>query len=267
MNILEEIAAAKAKELEICKKNVSIKSLEKSEFFNRKTISLRETLKQSPTGIIAEFKRKSPSKGWINQNARPETVCSAYQRAGASALSVLTNSEYFGGSPNDVMAARRVTTLPILRKEFVIDEYQIIEAKAIGADAVLLIAALLSPQQVKNLATTAKKLGLESILEIHNDEELDRLTYNVDMVGINNRNLADFKVDTTPSFKLGEILPKDFLKISESGLSEPATISDLRLVGFRGFLIGQTFMQESTPGIACKNFIDRLNLFLPDKNV
>lgn len=266
MSILTEIAAAKAKELDICKKQTSIKDLEKSEFFNRQTISFRNSLKQSPTGIISEFKRKSPSKGWINESARPETVCSAYQRSGASALSVLTNSEYFGGSNNDVISARRTTTLPILRKEFVIDEYQIYEAKAIGADAILLIAALLTPQQVKDFASQAKKIGLETVLEIHDEKELDHLTYNVDMVGINNRNLADFKVDTKASFKLGEVLPKDFLKISESGLSEPSTISDLRLVGFKGFLMGQTFMQEKNPGIACKEFIDRLKLFLPDKN-
>jgi indole-3-glycerol phosphate synthase len=208
------------------------------------------------SGIIAEFKRKSPSKGMINGSASVEQVSIGYMQAGASALSILTDKEYFGGSNEDLKVVRKYNFCPILRKDFVVDEYQIIEAKSIGADCVLLIAAALDPGKLKFLAAFAKSLGLEVLLEVHDGEELDRcLNDHVDLVGINNRNLKTFEVSLDTSLNLINKIPSNFVKISESGISDPNTMIELKKAGFDGFLIGENFMKSARPEQAAYNFI------------
>src|SRR5574344_1983997 len=218
-------------------------------------VSIRQSLAASPTGIIAEFKRKSPSKGWIHEDALPEIVSPDYEKAGASALSVLTDEKYFGGSLNYLRRVRELVHLPVLRKDFIIDEYQLLEARQAGADAVLLIAACLSQEECVRLAAKAHELGLETLLEIHSESELDYVTDEVDMVGVNNRNLGTFHTDVQNSFHLAGRLPEDKLLVSESGISDVETILQLREVGFRGFLIGETFMKEADPGQALELFL------------
>jgi indole-3-glycerol phosphate synthase len=212
----------------------------------------------SAHGIIAEFKRKSPSKGWIHPDVEPEDVVPRYAEAGAAALSILTDTEFFGGCREFIKRVRPMVQTPILRKDFIIDEYQIFQAKEIGADAVLLIAACLSKNECESLISTAHNLGMEVLLEMHSKSELDYATLGADMLGINNRNLGTFVTDVNNSFKMAELLPKDKLKVSESGISNPETIRQLRAAGFRGFLIGETFMKESNPGAALENFIKNI---------
>jgi indole-3-glycerol phosphate synthase len=209
-------------------------------------------------GVIAEIKRRSPSKGAINEYVSVEKVSIGYMQAGASALSILTDTEFFGGTNEDLITARKFNYCPILRKDFTIDEYQIVEARSIGADAILLIAAVLDEKQIKNLAAFATSLGLEVLLEIHEFEELPGDLENVSIIGINNRNLKDFSVDVNRSFSIAEKLPAGIVKISESGLSEAETIVQLKRAGFKGFLIGETFMRESQPELACSEFIRKI---------
>lgn len=267
MNILDEIVAHKRVEVAERKALYPIPMLEKSTFFQLPTTSLkRSLLDKSKSGIIAEFKRKSPSKGIINSNASVEQTTMGYVQAGASALSVLTDAKFFGGSNEDLITARNNNSCPILRKEFIVDEYQIIEAKSIGADAILLIAAVVDPQTVTKYTRLAQILGLEVLLEVHNEEEVRaNLDSGVDLIGVNNRNLKTFEVSTDTSRRLASIIPDTFIKISESGIDNPAAIQELREVGYKGFLLGQVFMQQEQPEIACREFRDALRKMTPIK--
>jgi len=260
MNILDKIVAHKKTEIAAAKQNVSYADLEKSAFFDRDVLSFKDfLLDETRTGIIAEFKRRSPSKGIINDKVTVEEVTTGYASAGASALSVLTDGDFFMGQKADLLAARHVNQIPILRKDFMIDEYQVLEAKAWGADVILLIAAILSPAEIQHLASFAKGLGLNILLEVHNLEELQRsINPNVDAIGVNNRNLADFTVSVETSYRLAEHIPAEFLKISESAISNPETIKQLKKAGFNGFLIGENFMKQADPGAAMKEFVKGL---------
>ena len=221
-----------------------------------KVISLSNRLRESDSGIIAEFKRRSPSKGWIKESGKPEIIPPSYSKHGASGISILTDERYFGGCQEYVQTARPlVPDTPILRKDFIIDEYQLFEARLIGADAVLLIASDLKKEECHNLARTAHELGLETLLEIHTDTELDYVGEHIDMVGVNNRHLGTFHTDVATSYRLASMLPKDYVLVSESGISQPQTVRELREAGFRGFLIGETFMRHDDPGKALGKFI------------
>ena len=243
-DILKEIVAHKHEELErLCAKKAS----------------LREALLQSESGIIAEFKRKSPSKGWIKEEGRADIIPLSYQQNGAAALSILTDEHYFGGSDDFIRTARQSgVTLPILYKNFVINEAQLYAAALCGASAVLLIAACLSKQECKRLLEKAHELGLEVLLEMHSELELEYAELGPDLCGINNRNLGSFVTDVENSFRLAELLPKDAVKVSESGISNPDTVRALRQAGFRGFLIGENFMKTADPGQALSDFISQL---------
>lgn len=258
-DILSKITAQKrievAKDKALTPPAVLYKSVERLMSNNLGTRSMSGSLMASAHGIIAEFKRKSPSKGWIHPDVEPEEVVPCYAKAGAAALSILTDTEFFGGCREFIKRVRPMVQTPILRKDFIIDEYQIFQAKEIGADAVLLIAACLSKQECESLISTAHNLGMEVLLEMHSKSELEYATLGADMLGINNRNLGTFVTDVNNSFKMAELLPKDKLKVSESGISNPETIRQLRAAGFRGFLIGETFMKESDPGAALEKFI------------
>lgn len=263
MNILEKIVAHKRIEVAENKLNVPVDQLEKKPFFNRSVFSLCKSLThENTTGIIAEFKRQSPSRGVINGNADVVKVTNAYAFNGAAALSVLTDNNFFGGSNADLGKAR-VNTIPVLRKDFIIDEYQIAEAKAIGADAILLIAACLTPLQVRQFSTFAKSLGLEVLLEIHNEEELGHICDECDVVGVNNRDLKYFTVDINRSLELCEKIPAEKVKISESGITDTDTIHMLRSAGFNGFLIGESFMREHDPAVAFASFVKHLKTLSP----
>lgn len=217
--------------------------------------SMRQSLMDSDTGIIAEFKRKSPSKGWIHQDAKAEEVTMAYQQAGATALSILTDTNFFGGYDEYIQHARAAgVTLPILYKNFIIDEYQLFQAKYCGASAVLLIAACLTKQRCAELQHLARQLGLETLLEMHNERDFEYAELEPDMYGINNRNLGSFVTDVNNSFRLAERLPDGVCKVSESGISNPSTLKELRAAGFRGFLMGECFMKEKDPGAALQAF-------------
>lgn len=258
MNILDKIIEYKKKEVAERKERMPVQQLEKQSFFSRRTLSLKQfLLDPSRTGIIAEFKRQSPSKGVINGDADVVAVTSAYANNGASGLSVLTDEQFFGGSTDDLVKAR-VNEVPILRKDFVIDEYQITEARAMGADLILLIAACLTPAEVKRLAAFARSLQLEVLLELHAEEELEHICDDTELVGINNRNLKTFEVDIERSLKMAENIPAGKIKIAESGISAPANIRLFKQHGFRGFLIGENFMKEKDPGAAFKHFITQL---------
>ncbi|MBO6035433.1 MAG: indole-3-glycerol phosphate synthase TrpC [Paludibacteraceae bacterium] len=258
-DILSKITAQKrievAKDKALTPPSVLYKSVERIMSHNSGTRSMSGSLMASEHGIIAEFKRKSPSKGWIHPDVEPEEVVPCYAKVGAAALSILTDTEFFGGCREFIKRVRPMVQTPILRKDFIIDEYQIFQAKEIGADAVLLIAACLSIQECESLISTAHNLGMEVLLEMHSVSELDYASLSADMLGINNRNLGTFVTDVNNSFKMAELLPKDRLKVSESGISNPETIRQLRAVGFRGFLIGETFMKDSNPGAALEKFI------------
>lgn len=244
MDILQEIVAHKQLELErLCAKKPS----------------LREALLQSPSGIIAEFKRRSPSKGWIKEDGRADIIPMSYQQNGAAALSILTDEHYFGGCDDFIRQARQSgVTLPILYKNFVINEAQLYAAALCGASAVLLIAACLSKQECKQLMDKAHALGMEVLLEMHSESELEYAELEPDVCGINNRNLGSFVTDVENSFRLAELLPKEAVKVSESGISNPETVKKLRSAGFRGFLIGENFMKTADPGQALNEFILQL---------
>ena len=260
MNILDQIIVQKQKEVTERKSLYPVKLLERSTFFGSPTVSFKKyLLREDKLGIIAEFKRKSPSKGMINKYADVERTSIGYMQAGASALSVLTDSEFFGGHNSDLTTARKFNYCPILRKDFVIDEYQIVEAKSIGADAVLLLANVLNDKEIKQYAQFAKSLGMEVLLEVRDEAELNAINEFVDAVGVNNRNLKDFTVNVSQSFNLSKHIPSDFVKISESGIDSAQTIIDLKEAGFKGFLMGEAFMKSSRPEIACANFIKEVN--------
>jgi indole-3-glycerol phosphate synthase len=257
-NILEHIVSYKKQEVNQRKKESPVRILEKHPFFIREIFSMKKFLKdEQRTGIIAEFKKKSPSKGIINDTATVEAVTSAYERYGASAISILTDGPSFGGSSDDLQKAR-FNNLPILRKDFMVDDYQLVESRAMGADVILLIAACLRPDETKKLAVTAKQLGLEVLLEIHEENELDHLCEEVDVVGINNRDLKTFSVDIQRSIRLAEKLPLNKLRIAESGIRDVETIMHLKSAGFNGFLIGEQFMKTPDPSVAFASFIDQL---------
>ena len=259
MTILEEIVAHKRKVVEERKALYPSQLLEKSIYFDTPSVSLTKYLQRpDKSGIIAEFKRHSPSKGDINPYAKVEQVSIGYMQAGASALSVLTDQKFFKGKNEDLTEARKFNFCPILRKEFIIDEYQLIEAKSIGADAILLIAECLDKQTVKTLANAAQQLGLEVLMEVHSAEQLDKVTPDINVVGVNNRNLKTFEVSIKTSLELFDQIPSDFVKISESGISNPETIVELKAAGYQGFLIGETFMKTANPGKACRNFIQEV---------
>jgi indole-3-glycerol phosphate synthase len=260
MNILDKIVARKLEEVAQAKQLVSVRELEAATNFKRKPYSFKQfLLDENRTGIISEFKRRSPSKGLINGTADVAEVTLAYNNAGASALSVLTDIDFFGGKPEDLINARAVNNIPILRKDFIIDEYQILEAKAWGADIILLIASILTPQQIADFGKFAQNLGLNVLLEVHNEEELQRsICANLDAIGVNNRNLGDFTVNIQTSFDLVDQIPNDFMKISESAISDPAIIKKLKKAGFNGFLIGENFMKTDNPSLAIKDFIARM---------
>ncbi|MCZ2084701.1 MAG: indole-3-glycerol phosphate synthase TrpC [Flavobacteriales bacterium] len=254
MNILDKIIEQKKQEVAEAIKKISLTQLKDSAFFNRKTFSLKESV-ESGSGIIAEFKRQSPSKGIINDEAGVLEVAKSYQKFGASGISILTDSEFFGGKLGDILKVRDEISIPILRKDFMIDEYQFYEAKANGADVILLIAACLSPNQVQEFTQLSHELGLEVLLEIHTEEELKHFNKEIDLVGFNNRNLKDFKVDLQHSVNLKNVLPTEVLAVAESGIYSIEDFKFLKEKGFDGFLMGEYFMRNENPGIALKEFI------------
>lgn len=260
MNILDKIIADKHKEVTLKKSIIPIKQLENSVLFDRETNSLARALQNSDTGIIAEHKRRSPSKSVINQKVSVQDVADGYQNAGACGMSVLSDGKYFGGSLEDLLLARATVQMPLLRKEFIIDEYQLVEAKAHGADVILLIAAILSRDEIKSLSQFAKSLSLDVLLEVHNQDELQKsIMPSLDMLGVNNRNLKTFEVSTEISKTLSTLIPDDFVKVSESGISTIEAIKDLKQYGYKGFLIGENFMKTENPGASAVEFIQKLN--------
>ncbi len=259
MTILEKIIAEKYKEVASQKNLVTLKSLEKKIGFTKPVLSMKHALtKHGSSGLIAEYKRRSPSKGTINNKLRVEDVTAGYTAAGVAGLSVLTDRAFFGGSAVDLIAAREINNIPILRKDFIVDEYQVVESKAMGADVILIIAAVLDLQQIKKLSRCAKSLGLEILFEIHSAAELEKINDDIDIVGVNNRNLNDFKVNTDNSIEIAKHIPENFIKISESGLDNTEIIKKLRNFGFQGFLIGESFMKQENPGLACREFIQKI---------
>lgn len=259
MHILDKIVVAKRREVDLKKSLIPVKQLEKSQLMQRDTISLVNRLSQSNSGIISEHKRRSPSKATINSSLSVEEVIKGYTAAGVSGISVLTDGQFFGGSLDDLLLARASSTCPLLRKEFIIDEYQLIEARAHGADVILLIASILSSEQIRALAMLATDLGLEVLLEVHHMEELERCLFpEIDMIGVNNRNLKTFEVSVENSLALADRIPDRFLKISESGIDSIETIKELRAYGYRGFLIGEQFMRSDDPGKSAKAYIQKL---------
>ena len=259
MNILDNIILDKRREVMLKKSIIPVSQLEASVFFEKQTISLSHNLRNSSSGIIAEHKRRSPSKAEINYGFTVEEVVKGYETAGACGISVLTDGKYFGGSLDDLLLARATVNIPLLRKEFIVDEYQILEAKAHGADLILLIAAVLSREEIKSLSEFAHRLGLEVLLEVHNQEELEKsIMPSLDMIGVNNRNLKTFEVSLDFSKKLADLIPNEFVKVSESGISSIEAITELKPFGYQGFLIGENFMKTDNAGQAAKEFISQL---------
>lgn len=260
LGVLDKINRDKRGEVAFRKLSMPLKELMTFPAYKNKVPSFKEfILSPNHSGIIAEHKRQSPSKGIINGKVNVQDVVIGYQNAGASAVSVLSDSKYFGGTIYDIVRAAEVLDIPILRKDFIIDEYQIHEAKALGAAVILLIAASLKTEEVDRFTKLAHELGMEVLFEVHNQEELKKLSKHVDVVGVNNRNLKTFKVDIEQSIKLTKQIPDQFIKISESGISKPETVKELKKHGFQGFLMGENFMKEEIPGLACQLFIDQIN--------
>jgi indole-3-glycerol phosphate synthase len=260
MNILEQIVEYKKKEVAERKSLYPEKLLEQSIYFKTQPVSMKKyILRPDKTGIIAEFKKKSPSKGIINAHASVERTTIGYMQAGASALSVLTDKPSFGGSSEDLTIARKFNFCPIIRKDFTIDPYQVIEAKSIGADAILLIAAILDPTLSKDLAAQAHSLGMEVLMEVHDEDELKaNLNVGADLIGVNNRNLKTFEVSIEISKRLAPLIPDNVVKVSESGISDVQTIVELRKHGYKGFLMGENFMKHSRPERAAMEFMEKL---------
>lgn len=260
MNILDKIVKDKRVEVDLRKGLIPISQLETSVLFDRLSNSLAQMLRTSSTGIIAEHKRRSPSKSVINHDLNVQDVAKGYDQAGVCGMSVLTDGKYFGGSLDDLLLARASVKMPLLRKEFIIDEYQILEAKAYGADVILLIAAILTTSEIKTFSELAKSLRLDVLLEVHNEEELQKsIMPSLDMLGVNNRNLKTFEVSLETSKKLSKIIPDEFVKVSESGISNIEAIKELRPFGYQGFLIGENFMKTEDPGASATTFINALN--------
>lgn len=260
MSILAEIKAFKIEEVKQKKELCTLKQLENSIYFNSKCVSLKKYVADpNRSAIIAEFKRKSPSKGFINKYANAEEITIGYMQAGASALSVLTDEKYFGAIAKDFSSARKYNYCPVLRKDFIVDEFQIIESKSIGADAILLIASMLTPAQIKSFTSFAHQLGLEVLLEVHSKEEIISNEHiEVDLIGINNRNLNNFEVNIEQSIQLADLINPNIIKVSESGINEIESIKTLQQHGFQGFLMGEYFMKQTNPGLACRQFIQKL---------
>ncbi|WP_149524685.1 indole-3-glycerol phosphate synthase TrpC [Sphingobacterium hotanense] len=261
MTILDTIVERKREEVAEAKANVSSEELKSYPLFQRECYNLRESiLHPERSGIIAEYKRASPSKGLINGRDSVQEVVKGYQEAGASAISVLTDKDFFQGDLKDLTEAREVLQIPLLRKEFIVDEYQITEAKAYGADIILLIAACLSNEEIVSLSSYAKSLGLNVLLEVHNEEELNKSLFDtIDAIGVNNRNLKDFVVSLDHSYNLVNKIPNRYIKVSESGISDPQTINELKKAGFQAFLIGENFMKTENPMLAIQEFTDKVN--------
>ena len=259
MNILDKIVIDKRKEVELRKSLIPMSQLEQSILFERTTVSLANNLRNSKSGVIAEHKRRSPSKSVINNALNVQDVAKGYEDAGVCGMSVLTDGKYFGGSLDDLLTARASCNLPLLRKEFIIDEYQILEAKAYGADVILLIAAILTRDEIKQFSELAKSLNLDVLLEVHNEEELHKsIMPSLDMLGVNNRNLKTFEVSLDTSKNLSNLIPNDFVKVSESGISNIEAIKELQPYGYQGFLIGENFMKTENPGKSATEFINLL---------
>lgn len=259
MKILDKIVYDKKLEIENLSKIVSISDLENQKDFTKQSKSLKESIKKSKSGIICEFKRKSPSNEKINYKSNVSDVINGYQKAGAVGVSILTNKKYFDGSISDINEVKKSINIPILRKEFIISEYQIVESKSIGADAILLIASILNKEDIKNYSSLAKSLGLEVLLEIHSIDELNKISNtDVDIIGINNRNLDTLDIDIKNSIDMFEKIPSEFIKISESGISKVESIIRLIKVGYDGFLIGENFMKTSKPEESAYNFIKKV---------
>lgn len=259
MDVLEKIIEDKRREVALKKTIIPVSQLENSFLFNSRTNSLSKLLLNSTSGIIAEHKRKSPSKQTINSSFTLEEVVKGYQNAGVCGISVLTDMKYFGGSLDDLLLARASVTIPLLRKEFIIDEYQLLEAKAHGADVILLISAVLNRQEIKYLSEFAQSLGLEVLLEVHNEAELQKaIMPSLNMIGVNNRNLKTFEVNLKYSKELADLIPNQFVKISESGISNVSDVKELQQFGYQGFLIGENFMKTENAGAAASEFIKQL---------
>ncbi|MBB6462147.1 indole-3-glycerol phosphate synthase TrpC [Flammeovirga kamogawensis] len=260
MTILDKIVAHKKIEVAARKEIVSISALQARPLFDKEPVSAKAWIgSPNKSGIIAEFKRQSPSKGLINGTSRVSDVAEGYFKAGVSAMSVLTDQEFFGGTVDDLLAARSVSPVPIIRKDFIVDEYQIIEAKSIGADFILLIASCLTPAESKQYAEVARNLGMQILLEVHNQEELEaHVCDQMDLIGVNNRNLKTFDVSIENSKKLADLIPNEFVKVSESGISNIENIKELKKYGYKGFLIGENFMKTDNPSKAAKEFISQL---------
>ena len=259
MKILDKIVEDKKIEINKLLSNSSISKLENSHLFSRKCISLKESIKNNNSGIICEFKRRSPSNQNINYTSSLSDVVSGYEEAGAAGLSILTNKEYFDGDTQDIIDIRDISNLPILRKEFIISEYQVIEAKSIGSDAILLIASILSEEEIIGYSSLAKSIGLEVLLEIHSEDELYKISGDdIDIVGVNNRNLDTLEIDLNNSIELYEKIPSKFVKVSESGISEGESILKLKEVGYNGFLIGEKLMKTNNPMESAYDFIKKI---------
>ncbi len=261
-NILEKIVKFKRKEVIYQAQNKSLAELEKSDYFDKPCISTKKfILDPYKKGIIAEFKRRSPSKGIINDKSKVAEVVQAYEKFGASCISILTDEEFFGGSISDLQTTKEIVNIPVLRKEFIVNEYQIYQTKAIGADLILLIAEVLTQKEIKQFARTAKKIGLEVLLELHSKDQLDKICEEVDIVGINNRDLKTFQVDLDQSIRISKKIPDQFVKIAESGISSTEDLIKLKTAGFDGFLIGENFMKEVSPAEAFENFTKQMSAF------
>ena len=259
MKILDKIVEDKKIEINKLLSNSSISKLENSHLFSKKCISLKESIKNNNSGIICEFKRRSPSNQNINYISSLSDVVSGYEEAGAAGLSILTNKKYFDGDTQDIIDIRDISNLPILRKEFIISEYQVIETKSIGSDAILLIASILSKEEIIGYSSLAKSIGLEVLLEIHSEDELYKISGDdIDIVGVNNRNLDTLEIDLNNSIELYEKIPSKFVKVSESGISEVESILKLKEVGYNGFLIGEKFMKTNNPMESAYDFIKKI---------
>ena len=260
MNTLEKIVLEKRKQVQEEKKLFPVELLERSIYFKSECVSLKKYLvRGDKNGIIAEIKKKSPALGAINPYIKVEKLSIGYMQAGASALSVLTDKKFFGGSNADLTIARKYNFCPILRKDFVVDEYQVIEAKSIGADVILLIAAILSKDEISSLTHLAHKLGMEVILELHAETEIEKINNSIDIIGVNNRNLETMKIDIATSKSMAKLIPERFMKISESGIEDPKIVLELKQLGYNGFLIGSYFMKHPEPEKACAEFIQQIN--------
>ncbi|WP_322971249.1 indole-3-glycerol phosphate synthase TrpC [Faecalibacter sp. LW9] len=258
-NILDQIVEQKRIEVQQKQQIQSIDDLKQSiHFLNPVRSAKASVLDEAKTGIIAEFKRKSPSKVFINENANVKEVVTGYEQFGASVVSVLTDENFFGGSIEDLQQAKEVLSIPVLRKDFIVDAYQVYETKAIGADLMLLIAECLTKEEVHDLAKLAKEIGLEVLLEIHSEDQLEKVNEYIDLIGINNRNLKTFVVDTEKSKQILKQLPEDLIKVAESGISNPKVVKDLKAAGFQSFLIGENFMKHENPGKAFQEFVNQL---------